>query len=211
MTEIATRQSFSLLQSRKFLVPTSKGDDIDEIRWNILRRVAKLCPSMDLILVKSTNSSSSSPSLVIYRSISWQKVADIILPESLGNGSATEGTGGGSNSNDAGKHSLSYCWSPNGHCIAVAQESSVSLYGVESLVTASGVGGGGRTASGSSNTTWTITLQQAQKQPASTNSNNEDGDEPTVALALHWIHVGKNHSIAASPSAVEEEREVSWR
>eukprot|EP00536_Pseudo-nitzschia_multiseries_P008418 jgi/Psemu1/257216/estExt_Genewise1Plus.C_2130041 len=200
--DMVPRQSFSLLQSRKFLVPTSKDDDIDETRRNILRRAAKLCPSMDLILVKSTNPSSSSPSLVIYRSLSWQKVADITLPESLGDGTAVEGVGG-SNSSDARKQSLSYCWSPNGQCIAVALESSVSLYGVESLVTASGAGGAGGTVSGSSNATWTIALEQ--HKAASGN------DESVDVLALHWVHVGKNHPTAASPSAAEEEREVSWR
>jgi len=205
--ELTQRQSFSLLQSRKFLVPTSKDDDIHETKRNILRRVAKLCPSMDLILVKSTNPSSSSPSLVIYRSLSWQKVADITLPESLGDGTSIEGIGG-SNSDDTRKHSLSYCWSPNGQCIAVAVEASVSLYGVESLVTASGAGGAGGTGSGSSNATWTIALQQQQ----ATGSNDKCHDDEAVdVLALHWVHVGKNHPIAASPSAAEDEREVSWR
>lgn len=177
----ATRQSFSILQSRKFLIPASRGDVPEETKRGILRRFAKLCPSMDLILIRSTNvTSSSSPSLVIYRSLSWQKVADIFLPESSPG-----------DSEDA----LSYCWSPNGQCVAVAQEYSVSLYGVESLVTASGASG---TSSGSSNATWTIAL-------------GDGGESDPDCLALHWVHVGKNHPMATSPSAVEEEREVSWR
>ena len=248
-TMTATRQSFSLLQSRKFLVPTKRVGadadvdvdvDDDNNKRNTLRRLAKLCPSMDLILVKSSNSSSSSSSssssLVIYRSLSWQKVAVIALPESLGNtviieGGSGSGSNGGGASGSSDSSSLSYCWSPNGQCIAVAQESSVSLYGVESLVTAAG-GGGGGTSGSSSNANWTIALLgmgEQQQQRASyggdysmteaasdSNSNNNnnyrnDDTSPVDVLALHWVHVGKHHPTAASPSVLEEEQEVSWR
>ncbi|VEU37481.1 unnamed protein product [Pseudo-nitzschia multistriata] len=223
-TDIAARQSFSLLQSRKFLAAGSRGENDTSVgtERSVLRSATKLCPSMDLILVKSANSSSSSlsPSLVIYRSLSWQKVADVVLPESS-LGASAEAVGGGSNPGGSDKGSLSYCWSPNGQCIAVAQDSSVSLYRVESLVTASGAGGGGGTASGSSSATWTISLEERQREFPASGSNNDDSDntnnatssdrESTRVLALHWVHVGKHNPTASSPTPVEEEREVSWR
>ena len=187
-------QNFSILQSRKFLLPTktaaSDGSDADQDnKRTMLSRLAKLCPSMDLILVQAKNNSS----LVIYRSLSWQKVADIVLPESLGD--AGEGA-----ANSGDDSLLSYCWSPNGQCVAVAQESNIFLYGVESLVTASGA-----PSSGSSNATWTIDIQGGPKQGK---PNNE---LPSNVLALHWVHVGNYHPTAALPSAAEEEQEVSWR
>lgn len=194
----AAFQSFSLLQSRKFLLPATKvadDADVDESRESTLRRLAKLCPSMDLILVQSSNSSSS---LVIYRSLSWQKVADVTLPESLGDATTAEGAASSSESTP-----LSYCWSPNGQCVAVALESRIFLYGVESLVAASGAGAGGGPTSGSSNATWTIDVLGED--------NGQGDDVPIDVLALHWVHVGKHHPTAASPSVAEEEQEVSWR
>ena len=203
-----TCQSFSILQSRKFLLPATKGAsdvDVNETKRSTLSRLAKLCPSMDLILVQSSNSSSS---LVIYRSLSWQKVADITLPESLGD--TTEGVGSSSSSS---KNPLSYCWSPNGQCTAVAHDSSIFLYGVESLVTASGAGAGGGATSGSSNATWTIDLLREQKQqhPSTIGSSSKSDDAHVGVLGLHWLHVGKYHPTAAFPSAAEDEQEVSWR
>ena len=204
----ATCRSFSYLQSRKFLLPENKGSpdvDANDNRRNTLRRLARLCPSMDLILVHSTKSLSS---LVIYRSLSWEKVTDIILPESLGD--IGDG-GGGSNSSSIDCTPLSYCWSPNGQCVAVAHESSIYLYGVESLVTASGVGGDG-TTSGSSNASWTIDLREDPKrQESSICRGNRGDDKPAGVLALHWVHVGRHHPTAASHSAAEDEQEVSWR
>ena len=209
----ATSQSFSLLQSRKFLFLGNKSTadvvDVEESKRGALRRLAKLCPSMDLIIVQSTNSSST---LVIYRTLSWQKVANIALSESLGD--ATEGGGGagGPGSNGQGNAPLSYCWSPNGQCVAVALESSVFLYGVESLVTASGAGSGGGTTGGSTNATWTIDLLREQKgHPSRSSNNNRNDNTPADILGLHWVHVGKHHPTAVIPSAAEEEQEVSWR
>ena len=183
----AVCQSFSILQSRKFLLPTA-NDATEDNKRTWLSRLAKLCPSMDLILVQSKHSS-----LVIYRSLSWQKVADIVLPESQEGSSASSSDG----------TPLSYCWSPNGQCVAVAQDSSILLYGVESLVTASGMGAGA--SSGSSNATWTIDVMGKTKQEQSSD------DAPIHVLALHWIHVGKYHPTAAFPSPAEQEQEVSWR
>ena len=232
-TKMATCQSFSLLQSRKFLLPATKVaadadgntdvnvniDVVNETKRSTLRRLAKLCPSMDLILVQSTNSSpSSSPSLVIFRSLSWQRVADITLPESMGDttaAAAAETT----TENSSSTPLLSYCWSPNGQCVAAALESSIFLYGVESLVTALGAGGGGGGAmsGSSSNATWTIDLlgeqqedSNRQQQPQS-NSSSSSSNSSIDVLALNWVHVGKNHPTAAFPSATEEEQEVSWR
>ena len=222
-TKMAACQSFSLLQSRKFLFPATKGaadadadisvDVVSENKRSTLRRLAKLCPSMDLILVQSTtSSSSSSPLLVIYRSLSWQRVADITLPESMGDTTATAAEATTENSSTAPL--LSYCWSPNGQCVAAALESSIFLYGVESLVTASGAGGGGggATSGSSSNATWAIDLLGEQRE----DNNNRQHRPPQSnsgmdVLALHWVHVGKNHPTAAFPSATEEEQEVSWR
>lgn len=208
MTDVC--QNFSILQSRKFLLPTARGASSDggvggadenHHKRTMLSRLAKLCPSMDLILVQSKLSS-----LVIYRSLSWQKVADIVLPElSIG------GSEGGNSASSSDSNLMSYCWSPNGQCVAVAQDSAILLYGVESLVTASGVGAGA--ASGSSNATWTIDITEEQKggRQQSSSSGINRGDPPTNVLALHWVHVGKYHPTAAFPSAAEEEQEVSWR
>ncbi len=193
-------QNFSVLQSRKFLLPiktaASDGSAVDQDnKRTMLSRLAKLCPSMDLILVQAKNNSS----LVIYRSLSWQKVADIVLPESLGD----SGEGAATNGDDS---LLSYCWSPNGQCVAVARDSNIFLYGVESLVTTSGA-----PSSGSSNADWTIDVQGEPKQ-GKLPVDGETSDELTSnVLALHWVHVGKYHPTAALPSAAEEEREVSWR
>ena len=195
----AVCQSFSILQSRKFLLPAASGISSDadadqENKRTWLSRLAKLCPSMDLILVQSKSSS-----LVIYRSLSWQKVADIVLPESLGDA-------GEANSASSDSSPLSYCGSPNGQCVAVAQDSSILLYGVESLVTASGMGAGA--SSGSSNATWTIDVMGGTKQEQPSSS---DDDTHIHVLGLHWVHVGKYHPTAAFPTAAEEEQEVSWR
>ncbi len=192
-------QSFSILQSRKFVLPAASSTSSDEHadqdnKRTWLSRLAKLCPSMDLILVQSKSSS-----LVIYRSLSWQKVADILLPESLGD--TVEANSASSDSSP-----LSYCWSPNGQCVAVSQDSRILLYGVESLVTASGMGTGA--SSGSSNATWTIDVMEETKHEQA--SSNED-DMPIHVLGLHWVHVGKYHPTAAFPTAAEEEQEVSWR
>ena len=195
-------QSFSLLQSRKFRLPVPKGDDdanANDHKRGALSQLAKLCPSMDLVLVRST---SKLGSLAIYRSLSWQKVADIILPESLSD--AADGVGGTSRSS-VSNTPLSCCWSPNGQCVAVAMESNIFLYGVESLVAASGASSAGGSSSGSSNATWTIDLAAELKQPSSADDVHVD------VSALHWVHVGKLHPTAALPSSVEEEQEISWR
>lgn len=211
-TGMVTHKSFSILQSRKFRLPGTKdavatddADLVDDIKRNTLGRFAKLCPSMDLILVRSVSPSSS---LVIYRSLSWEKIADITLPETLGDTTTTpEGIGGTSGIGSSDNNPESYCWSPNGQCVAVAQGSNIFLYGVESLVTASGASAGGRTTSGSSNATWTIDLLEEEKQQeASISINNASID----VLSLHWVHVGKLHPTAAVPSIAEEEQEVSW-
>ena len=202
-----TYQSFSLLQSRKFLLPMTKGSadvDANENKRKTLCRIARLCPSMDLILLLSTKSFSS---LAIYRSLSWEKVTDIILPEALGD----TGDGIGSiNNSSSDCNPLSYCWSPNGQCVAVAYESSIYLYGVENLVTATGAGGG--TTSGSSNATWTIDLVgEPNRQESTICRGNRGDDAPTDIIGLHWVHVGRHHPTAAFPSAAEEEQEISWR
>jgi hypothetical protein len=227
-TTTTTYQSFSVLQSRKFLLPATKGTDtvsasadidvdvnvvnvdiVNEHKRSTMRRLAKLCPSMDLILVQSTNSSSSSSSLVIYRSLSWQRVADITLPELLPLGDTTTTETAGIDHNTP---LISYCWSPNGQCVAVALESSIFLYGVESLVTASGAGsGGGATSGSSSNTTWTIDLLGEQEHNNRQQQQQQHPGSSIDVLALHWVHVGKNHPTAAFPSATEEEQEASWR
>jgi len=209
------RQSFSLLQSRKFLVPGSltksrvADADVDadadsdadadadinhEKRGNIIRGLAKLCPSMDLIIVRIYSSSSSS-SLVIYRSLSWQKVAGIPLRDH----SSVNGA-----SSDSG--SLSYCWSPSGQCIAVAQDSNVSLYEVESLVAVAG-GGGGMSGSNSGSATAISIVDTGLENVGNSFSSSKRVD----VIALHWVHVGKHHPTAAAPSIEEEEREISWR
>tara|TARA_B110001450_G_C17498974_1_gene431449 strand:- start:232 stop:453 length:222 start_codon:yes stop_codon:yes gene_type:complete len=73
----------------------------------------------------------------------------------------------------------------------VAENSSVTLYGVENLVTSAGSGGSGM-SSGNIGTTDNISI-----------------DDPVKAL--HWVHFGKNHPTATAPSKEEEAREVSWR
>jgi hypothetical protein len=208
--DTATRQSFSLLQSRKFIVPSSKSGDTDtdaddnyDNRKSTLCRLAKLCPSMDLILVKIFSSSSSS--LVIYRSLSWQKVAGIPLREY-----SNVGDGAG-NSSDSDSGSLSYCWSPSGQCVAVAQDSSVSLYGVENLITAAGRNGT-MSGSNSGSADWTITIVDSNSENVVGGSSSSSSSSKSVdVIALHWAHVGKLHPTAASPSMEEEEREISWR
>jgi len=135
-------------------------------------------------------SSSSSSSLVIYRSLSWQKVAGIPLRDH--------------SSSDSG--SLSYCWSPSGQCIAVAQDSNVSLYEVESLVAVAG-GGGGMSGSNSGSATAISIVDTGLENVGNSFSSSKRVD----VIALHWVHVGKHHPTAAAPSIEEEEREISWR
>jgi hypothetical protein len=210
--DTATRQSFSLLQSRKFIVPSSKSGDTDtdaddnyyDNRKSTLCRLAKLCPSMDLILVRIFSSSSSS--LVIYRSLSWQKVAGIPLHEY-----SHVGDGAGSSS-DSDSGSLSYCWSPSGQCVAVAQDSSVSLYGVENLITAAGRNGA-MSGSNSGSADWTITIVDSNSENVvgGSSSSSSSCSKNVDVIALHWVHVGKHHPTAAAPSMEEEEREISWR
>jgi hypothetical protein len=166
--------------------------------------LAKLCPSMDLILVRIYSSSSSS--LVIYRSLSWQKVAGIPLREN-----SNVGGDGAASTNDSDSGSLSYCWSPSGQCVAVAQDSSVSLYGVETLITAAGRNGA-MSGSNSGSADWTITIVDSNSENdvgGSVSSNS--GSKSVDVMALHWVHVGKHHPTAAAPSMEEEEREISWR
>lgn len=156
------KQCFTSIQSRKLL----GGMDS-----------CQLCPSMDLIVFGSSASQQS-----LYRTVSWQKVATINQDTTA---SSLE-----SDAPDTATVPTTTCWSPDGRWIVVANDSQVSLYGVEPL--ANPPGGATFTNSGPTEAqhSWKVS-------------------HPVIGLS--WAHVGRPHPTAWTPSTDEIEENVYWR
>jgi hypothetical protein len=168
-------------------------------------QLAALCPSMDLILVESPNSSSST-SLVIYRTLSWQRVATINPNTNTSSTTSTSTSTSTTTSVENSTYKLCYCWSPNGQWVAVAastrDEGVISLYGVENLHLGGGsTGNSSYAGSGPTGSSGPTDAQHSWSIPTA-DSNIQ---------AMHWLHVGRNHPSACEASRTEYEQEISWR
>jgi hypothetical protein len=233
-TDVPPKQCFSLIQSRKFFAGSPKvqqGDVVDgtggankaaadtdnnKAKTPLKFYLAELCPSMDLVLLDQGGI------LSIYRTLSWQKVAAILpaTPRETTNknGTTDKISGHSSSSSSSTSSSLCFCWSPNGHWVAVAnstpQECQISLYGVENLANpVAGVGGSaappsdGPASSGMGGAGPT----DAQHSWSIVNKIQHPNHQTATVQSMHWIHVGRSHPTSCAVSAEEEEREMSWR
>ena len=197
-------QCFSAIQSRKFLLLSSPSCAPQSLP--VPFQLAALCPSMDLVLVESPTSSSST-SLVIYRTLSWQRVATI-NPTTNTNTNTSTSTSTTNSVENSTTSKLCYCWSPNGQWVAVAASSTlgegiISLYGVENLHLGGGVTGNSSYAgSGPTGSSGPTDAQHSWSIPTA---------DSNIIQAMHWLHVGRNHPSACEASRTEYEQEISWR
>ena len=158
------KQCFTSIQSRKLLGGMES---------------CQLCPSMDLIVFGSSPSQQS-----LYRTVSWQKVATI-----------NQDTASSSLKKDEPSKAdpttkTTTCWSPDGRWIVVANDTKISLYGVEPLANPPGGASFNNNGPTEAQLSW---------------------DVQSPVIGLSWVHVGRHHPTAWKPSTDEVEDEVYWR
>jgi len=227
---ISNKKCFTVVQQRRFWTaaaapPPSNAEDGDRRGRtsgscsNAAAMVVTLCPSMDVMAYglpsspgSAGASSSSSSSLQIYRTLHWQKIAQVVAstssssqqPHNVGNHAVSSAAAASVSNNNT------VAWRPDGRFLAVAEEGGtvVSLYSLEGLLNKAGGGGGTGMMGGGGNGDETAPgrvhtfqlpspstpLNQEKQQP-----QQEEGASSTVVAAaatitaLSWHHVGNPH------------------
>jgi Anaphase-promoting complex, cyclosome, subunit 4/Anaphase-promoting complex subunit 4 WD40 domain len=178
---------FSSVQQRRF--------------WQPIRSTIRLCPSMDLIAYEliQQQQTISSMLLNIHRTLNWQKIASVVSsPEPASNGEKKVQSQNSTRDTSSTENSIvelrTIEWRPDGRFIAVAVDSTVHIYSVESLLMESSLSGAGTDTlhSSSGNDIDSVDTDTVGKVHTVTIESADDTltVQQSHVASLSWVHVG---------------------